>query len=85
MHIFPTPKTVYSDCDKAKDFLTKAGLSFTELPAGRGPDGRDEDRDDRAQGLGRGRSTSDALKTTNYPAKADQDGAQLADDHAASS
>src|SRR6202171_5484263 len=33
MHIFPTPKTRYSDCDKAKDFLTKAGLSFQSLPA----------------------------------------------------
>jgi MFS family permease len=32
VHIFPTPKTVFSDCDKAKDFLTKAGLSFTALP-----------------------------------------------------
>ena len=32
MHIFPTPKTRYSDCDKARDFLTKAGLSFQELP-----------------------------------------------------
>ena len=31
-HIFPTPKTRYSDCDKAKDFLTKAGLSFQSLP-----------------------------------------------------
>ena len=33
MHIFPTPKTRYSDCDKAKDFLTKSGLSFQSLPA----------------------------------------------------
>ena len=33
MHIFPTPKTRYSDCDKARDFLTKNGLSFQELPA----------------------------------------------------
>ena len=33
MHIFPTPKTRYSDCDKAKDFMTKAGLSFQSLPA----------------------------------------------------
>ena len=33
MHIFPTPKTRYSDCDKAKDFMTKAGLSFESLPA----------------------------------------------------
>jgi MFS family permease len=27
-HIFPTPYTVYSQCDKARDALTKAGLSF---------------------------------------------------------
>jgi MFS family permease len=32
MHIFPTPKTVFSPCDKAKDFLTKNGLSFKDLP-----------------------------------------------------
>jgi MFS family permease len=31
MHIFPTPKTRYSDCDKVKDFLTKSGLSFKDL------------------------------------------------------
>ena len=35
-HIFVTPLTKFSDCDKAKDFLTKSGLSFTssDLPAG---------------------------------------------------
>jgi MFS family permease len=33
MHIFPTPKTVFSPCDKAMDYLTKNGLSFKELPA----------------------------------------------------
>jgi MFS family permease len=27
-HIFPTPFTTYSQCDKARDALTKAGLSF---------------------------------------------------------
>src|SRR5262249_41576723 len=27
-HIFPTASTVFSDCDKAKDFLIKSGLSF---------------------------------------------------------
>jgi MFS family permease len=32
-HIFVGPNTVFSDCDKAKDLLTKAGLSFTSLPA----------------------------------------------------
>jgi MFS family permease len=35
-HVFVTPFTKYTDCDRAKDFLTKAGLSFksTDLPAG---------------------------------------------------
>jgi MFS family permease len=34
-HVFVTPFTKYSDCDRAKDFLTKQGLSFTstDLPA----------------------------------------------------
>jgi MFS family permease len=35
-HIFVGPWSTFSDCDKAKDFLTRAGLSFTstDLPAG---------------------------------------------------
>jgi len=35
-HVFVTPLTKYSDCDRAKDFLTKQGLSFKslDLPAG---------------------------------------------------
>ena len=35
-HIFVTPFTRYTDCDRAKDFLTKSGLSFKsiDLPAG---------------------------------------------------
>ena len=32
-HIFVLPGTRFSDCDKAKDFLTKSGLSFESLPA----------------------------------------------------
>jgi len=32
-HVFITPKTVNTPCDKAKDFLTKSGLSFESLPA----------------------------------------------------
>jgi MFS family permease len=31
-HIFPTPGTKYSDCDKARDVLTKAGVSYDLLP-----------------------------------------------------
>ena len=35
-HVFVTPFTKYSDCDRAKDYLTKSGLSFksVDLPAG---------------------------------------------------
>ncbi|MEO8346051.1 MAG: MFS transporter [Betaproteobacteria bacterium] len=34
-HVFVTPFTKYTDCDRAKDYLTKSGLSFksTNLPA----------------------------------------------------
>src|SRR5512144_494592 len=35
-HIFVGPWSKFSDCDRAKDFLTKSGLSFTstDMPAG---------------------------------------------------
>src|SRR6266704_3125690 len=33
-HIFIFPTTHFSDCDKAKDLLTKSGLSFQSLAAG---------------------------------------------------
>ena len=43
------------DCDKAKDFLTKPGLSFNSADRrSRGKVGGDDDRRHRAQGLGRG-------------------------------
>ncbi len=32
-HIFILPGTRFTDCDKAKDFLTKSGLSFESTPA----------------------------------------------------
>jgi MFS family permease len=32
-HIFVLPGTTFTDCDRAKDFLTKSGLSFESLPA----------------------------------------------------
>ena len=31
-HIFVGPWSRFSECDKAKDFLTKQGISFTSLP-----------------------------------------------------
>lgn len=32
-HIFVLPGTRFTDCDRAKDFLTKSGLSFKSVPA----------------------------------------------------
>ncbi len=32
VHIFVLPSTEFSECDRAKDFLTKSGLSFVSLP-----------------------------------------------------
>ena len=72
-HIFVTPFTKYSECDRAKDFLTKLGLSFTstDLPAS-SPDnvvvkigstelkGWDEKR------------AAETLKAAGYPASADK-------------
>jgi MFS family permease len=39
IHMFPTPKTVYSPCDRVRDFLAKKSLSFevTPGPAGAQP------------------------------------------------
>jgi MFS family permease len=70
-HVFVTPKTRFSDCDRAKDFLTKAGLSFESLPAVSGQSvvtriggvelqGWDEDR------------YKEALAASGYPAEADK-------------
>ena len=72
LHIFVGPWSKFSDCDKAKDYLTKAGLSFTSasLPAGSTDKvvttiGKTEIKgfDDKAYAA--------ALKDTGYAAKAD--------------
>ena len=65
-HVFVFPKTVFTDCDKAKDLLTKAGLSFETLDGAAGS----------APKLTIGQTTVDgfsadtwneALITTGYP------------------
>ena len=72
-HIFVGPWSKFSDCDKAKDYLTKAGLSFTstDLPAGSTDKvvtkigGTDLKGFDTA-------AYAAALKAAGYPAKADE-------------
>jgi MFS family permease len=71
MHIFPTPKTVFSDCDKAKDFLTKNGLSFQSLPAQGGESVVTKIGDLELHGY-KEDDYKAALKTTGYPDKFDK-------------
>ena len=70
-HLFVGPWSKFSDCDKARDFLTKQGLSFTSTaaPAGSGlvtKIGTTELKgwDEKAY--------AEALKTTGYPGPADK-------------
>ncbi|HUR41445.1 MAG TPA: MFS transporter, partial [Verrucomicrobiae bacterium] len=70
-HIFVLPGTRFTECDRAKDFLTKSGLSFKSEPA----------VGDKAVVTTIGELTvegwdeakyKEALKTTGYPAGADK-------------
>jgi MFS family permease len=68
MHIFVTPFTKFSPCDKAQDFISKQGLSFTTLPA---------QSDDVVVKIGQieikgydEAKLKEAMKTTGYPSPA---------------
>lgn len=71
MHIFPTPKTVFSPCDKAKDFLTKAGLSFTDLPPVAGETVVTKIGNTELKGYDEDKYKA-ALKASGYPAVPDK-------------
>ena len=71
-HLFVGPWSKFTDCDKAKDFLTKQGLSFKSLPAVPGEAGRDQDRQRRDRRAGTRPSSRTALKATGYPGPADK-------------
>src|SRR5262249_25612658 len=73
MHIFPTPKTVFTPCDKAKDFLTKNGLSFKDLPAVAGEAVVTKIGDLEIKGFDEAKY-KEALKATGYPDKFDKSG-----------
>jgi len=73
LHIFVGPWSKFSDCDRAKDFLTKSGLSFTTADAPAGTE---------AVSVRIGATTLDmwnagnwrkALIMAGYPVKADPD------------
>jgi hypothetical protein len=74
LHIFVGPWTRFSKCDSAKDFLTKAGLSFESLPAVQGEavvvkigDAEFKGWDKPTEG-----KVMETLKTGGYPLTADK-------------
>ena len=73
VHLFPNPKTVYSDCDKVQDFLSKRSLSFETH---RGRRGRQADhahqRRRRSSAVDEPKLAA-TLKALGYPAKANPD------------
>jgi predicted MFS family arabinose efflux permease len=71
-HIFLGPWSKLTACDKAKDFLGKAGLSFTSLPAEPGQDVVTRIGSQELRGYDEAKYKA-ALAATNYPAKIDLD------------
>jgi len=69
-HIFVGPWSKFSDCDKAKDFLTKQGISFTSVPGVEGEKIVTKIGDVELKGWDEG-AFKDALKAAGFPAKAD--------------
>ena len=69
-HIFIVPGATQTSCDKAKDFLGKAGLSFTSTAAPAGQDVITKIGNYELHGFDAAKYGA-ALKATNYPPKAD--------------
>jgi MFS family permease len=73
VHLFPNPKTVYSECDKVQDFLSKRSLSFETVEgqrdAGAGAKAVTHINDATIVGWDEAKLTG-ALKTLGYPAAA---------------
>jgi MFS family permease len=69
-HIFVTSNTRFTPCDRAKDFLTKSGLSFTSVPAVPGEAVVTRIGNVELKGWDEAKY-KEALAQTGYPAKAD--------------
>jgi len=70
-HIFVGPWSRFSDCDKAKDFLTKQGISFTSVPASEGKSVSVKIGDTQIDGWDQAKY-AEALKAANFPLSADK-------------
>jgi MFS family permease len=71
-HMFVGPWSKFSDCDKAKDFLTKSGLSFTSLPGVPGENLVVKIGDQEIKGAWDASKGQEVLKASGYPGAADK-------------
>ena len=79
-HIFVGPWSKFTDCDRAKDFLTKPGLSFESVPAVAGHERGDQDRRrSSSTGWDEAKYQAGARRRPAIPAAADRTQHQLAD------
>jgi len=69
-HLFVGPWSKFTDCDKSKDQLTKAGLSFTSIDAQPGQPVVTKVGDVTLEGYD-DKKLGETLKAAGYPAKAD--------------
>lgn len=72
MHLFPNPKTKFSDCDKVQDFLSKRSLSFETIDGAPGAAPITKINDTVINGFDEKALTA-TLTKLNYPAKANPD------------
>jgi MFS family permease len=72
MHLFPNPKTVYSECDKVQDFLSKRSLSFATTPGVAGAKPETHINDTVIVGWDEPKLTA-TLKAAGYPAAAKEE------------
>ena len=66
-HIFVGPWSKFTDCDKAKDYLTKQGLSFTSMAAPPGEKLVVKIGDNELKGTWDPKAAADTLKASGYP------------------
>jgi len=69
VHLFPNPKTVFSDCDKVQDFLSKRSLSFDTTDGAEGAKPVTTINGEQIVGWDEPKLTA-KLKSLNYPATA---------------
>lgn len=72
LHIFVMPNTKLSACDRAKEFLTSRGVTYTSLPATGGDEVVTRIGDREVKGFD-GKQFAAALRDAGYPAKANPD------------